>query len=115
MPPTTKKRTVVASATQTASGVSGAIEAFGLRSFVLLTEITAASGTTPTVVFSVEWSYDGGATWYLPDPSADVFTSRSTASNWSRQVAARGDVYRVRWAIGGTTPSFTFAIHEVTL
>lgn len=114
MPQYTRSRTVVPSRTETTSGVSGLIEAYGPRQLVLLAQITAASGSTPAIVFSVEWSFDGATTWYLPDPSADVFTSRSTVSNWARLVTPRADVYRIRWAITGTTPSFTFAIHEAT-
>lgn len=109
--PNRKTRTVVASRTETATGVSPAIEAGGARSLDLAVSITAASGTSPTFVLSVAWSNDDGNTWFAADP-ADAFTSRSTAGGWVKTFTPKGLHYRVTWTIGGTTPSFTFSVQE---
>lgn len=110
--PNRRTRTVIASRTETATGVSSAIEAGGMRGGIdLAVLITAAAGTSPTLQCSVEWSNDDGTTWCLADP-VDQFTSRSTPGNWVKSFTTKGLLYRVRWTIGGTTPSFTFAVQE---
>lgn len=106
-----RTRTVVASRTEVATGVSPAIESGGASNLDLALTISAASGTTPTFVLSLEWSNDDGVTWFAGDP-ADLFTSRSTPGGWVKSLVAKGYQYRFRWTIGGTIPSFTFTIQE---
>lgn len=103
---------IVPSAVQTVTGVSPSIEGVGRREVYIGVNITAASGTTPTLQCSLEWTNQDGV-WYLSDP-VDQFTSRSTPGAWIKKFEPKGDRYRVRWTIGGTTPSFTFEISEVT-
>ena len=107
-----QQRVIVPSATQTATGVSPSVEALGRTALFVCVNITAASGTSPTLQCSLEWT-NGDGVWYLADP-VDQFTSRSTPGGWIKAFVPKGDRYRVRWTIGGTTPSFTFEISEVT-
>lgn len=107
-----QERVLVASSVQTVTGVSPAIEALGRNVVNVELNITAASGTTPTLVCSLEWTNANGV-WYAADP-VDQMTSRSTPGAWVKQFTCKGDRYRVRWTIGGTTPSFTFEIAEAT-
>ena len=104
---------VVASAARTTTGTSSALDAPEGADLVLSASVTAASGTTPTLDLSVEWSSDGGTTWYTADP-ADTITQFTAAAARVKRFTAKGTEYRVRWTIGGTTPSFTFAVTEST-
>lgn len=104
--------TVVASAARTVTGNSAALAvAPALGQLVLGVNVTAASGTTPSMTLSVEWSHDGGATWSQADP-ADTFTAITAAAVKVKSFAVKSDVYRIVWTITGTTPSFTFAMTQ---
>ena len=99
--------TLVPSAARTASADSGLL--LGLANANTLRmqlNITAASGTTPTLDVVVEDTLDGGATFN----TIATFTQATVAS---RQVVnfsgLFSDTIRVRWTVGGTTPSFTFS------
>lgn len=105
-------REVVASAARTVTGTSAAINPGRLGSRVnLLADVTAASGTTPTLDLTVEWSHDAGTTWAASDP-ADAFTQITAATVKAKQFNVKAPTYRVRWTIAGTTPSFTFSVRE---
>lgn len=97
--------TPVASAARTTSGNSGTLDAesFGVAS--LLLDVTAASGTTPTLNVTVEES-DDGTTWR----QVGTFAQKTAVSNERKSFAISAPKYRVTWTIGGTTPSFTFSV-----
>lgn len=69
-------------------------------------DVTAASGTTPTLDVVIEDSLDG--------------TNWNTIGTFSQKTAVSREVInitipfasrvRVRWTVGGTTPSFTFSL-----
>lgn len=109
-------QTVVASAARTTSGQSAAASPGGVVApgrasrLALAVDVTAASGTTPTLDMSVEWSPDG-ATWFASEP-ADSFTQITAAKKVVKQFLAKAPLYRVVWVIAGTTPSFTFSVTE---
>lgn len=105
-------REVVASAARTTTGTSAAINLASFASRLnLFANVTAASGTTPTLDLTVEWSHDGGTTWFTGDP-ADAFTQITAAAARVKQMTLKAPTYRMRWTIAGTTPSFTFAVLE---
>ncbi len=105
-------REVVASAARTTTGTSSAITLDGLGEDVsLAVDVTAASGTTPTLDMTIEWSHDGGTTWMTADPP-DAFTQITAAAKKTKVFAAKAPTYRVRWTIAGTTPSFTFQVRD---
>lgn len=107
-------RDVVSSAARTTTGTSSAIVLADMgRSMNLAVETTAASGTTPTLDLTIEWSDDGGTTWFVTDTS-DAFTQITGTGNGLRvkQFLIKAATYRIRWTVAGTTPSFTFAISE---
>lgn len=101
----------VASAAVTASGNSGALTGYGAAtSLRAQLNVTAASGTTPTLDVVIEDSVDGGATWN----TVGTFTQKTASSREVVNVTNPfGDQLRVRWTVGGTTPNFTFAVHWV--
>mgnify|MGYP000652015337 CR=1 FL=1 len=105
-------REVVASAARTTTGNSGALRLRSMaRNISLLVDVTAASGTGPTLALSVEWSHDGGTTFAAGEP-ADTFTQISAASKAVKRFDVKAPDYRIVWTIGGTTPSFTFSARE---
>jgi hypothetical protein len=72
-------------------------------------DVTAASGTTPNLTVFVESTVDGTNWDVLP---GGTFAAKTAAGreviNLTAPVVARR--VRVRWAITGTTPSFTFSV-----
>lgn len=99
----------VPSAPRTASGNGqGVVNADTGDTLALLLDVTVASGTSPTLTVSVEWSMDG-ATW-APAETADAFTQVTGITRKVRTFAVKAPHYRVVWVIGGTTPSFTFSV-----
>lgn len=70
-------------------------------------DVTAASGTTPSLTVNVEWSYDN-ATWFAAD-TADSFTAITAATKKVKEFAVKGNYARLNYTISGTTPSLTWA------
>ena len=107
---------VVASAARTATGQSAALP---MRRLVvsgkvgLIVNCTAVAGTTPTLDLSVEWSADG--TNFFAAQAADTFTQITGISGGSKSFDVKGPFYRVKWTIGGSTPSFTFTVDAIYL
>lgn len=113
-------RIAVASAARTVTGNSGQLlpggdTSFGTAEFLcLMVEVSAASGTTPTLGLAVEWSFDG-VTWATPEGTADAFASITAVTAKVGRFAVKAPFYRVVWTIAGTTPSFTFLVRELAL
>jgi len=103
-----KREAPVASAARTTSGDSGPLTGYGpAGSLRAQLNVTAASGTTPTLDVLIEDSVDGGATWN----TVATFAQKTAAGREVVNLTGLfGDTLRVRWTIGGTTPSFTFAV-----
>lgn len=99
--------TLTPSAARTASGSTANLDGFNLKTLRAQLRTTAASGTTPTLDVVIEDTLDG-TTWN----TVGTFTQVTTGS--ARQVinvtAPFSDTIRVRWTVGGTTPSFTFDV-----
>lgn len=87
-------------------------------------DVTAASGTTPSLTVVIEDSLDGGMNWN----TVGTFTAQTIASRQVQQIAVSGVAQtagfvwpfnyrkvRARWTITGTTPSFTFSVKAVVL
>lgn len=101
----------VASAARTASGNSGALAGYGPASSLRAQlNVTAASGTTPSLTVLVEDSVDGGTTWN----TVGTFAAKTAAGREVINITGLfGELLRVSWTITGTTPSFTFAVDWV--
>lgn len=78
----------------------------------LLVDVTASSGTTPTLDLTVEWSMDG--TNFGAAQAADSFTQFTATGRAFKQFSIKAPFYRLVWTIGGTTPSFTFSAARYT-
>lgn len=93
------------SATRTATGNGTVVEETGRRRTASLSlTVSARSGTSPTLDLTVQTSRDG-STWY----TAGTF-AQATATGTERKTFALDRYVRVRWVLGGTSPSFTFSV-----
>jgi hypothetical protein len=98
---------VVASAARTSTGNSGALACEKGLNLNLLVEVTASSGTTPTLDLTIEWSMDG--TNFAVAQAADSFTQITAATVRAvKQFPVKAPFFRLVWTVAGTTPSFTF-------
>ena len=93
------------SAARTATGTGSALELGDRGVLRLLIDVTAASGTTPTLDVTVETSFDG-STWR----SVAAFAQRTSVASERKSFAGCDRFVRVSYTIGGTTPSFTFSV-----
>jgi hypothetical protein len=99
--------TLVTSAARTASGDSGTLTGWGAPDLARVQlDVTAVAGTGPTLDVVVEDTLDG-TNWH----SVGTFTQAAAVGvqviNLSTPFADR---LRVRWTVGGTSPSFTFSV-----
>ena len=98
---------LLASAARTTTGAGTAVDGFAAaRLLVLQLNVTAASGTLPSLSVAVQDSVDG--------TNYNTIATFATASGVTREVirltTAFTDRLRVVWVIEGTTPSFTFNV-----
>jgi hypothetical protein len=103
---------LVASAARTTTGNSGPLgPGFGAISTMRVQlNVTAASGTTPSLAVLVEDSLDG-TNWN----TIGTFAAKTTAAREVINVSAPfTDTVRVSWVVSGTTPSFTFDVSAYT-
>jgi len=97
---------VAPSAARTASGTSAGFGTPADKLSVLL-DVTAVSGTTPSMTVTVEWSSDG-TNFATADPQ-DSMTAVTATGRKVKTFDVRAEHFRLAWAITGTTPSFTFS------
>jgi hypothetical protein len=120
---------LVASQTATATGNSGNLNdtTGSLPMFpamvTLMFVTTANSGSSETLDLTLEMSYDGGTTYVVHS----AFTQQTAAVEHVGDAAHEavesaagtflngpyGPDHRFVWTIGGSSPSFTFAIHAI--
>lgn len=98
---------LVASAARTTSAQSTAFNPVQTDAVNISVSVTAASGTTPTLDVTVEWSNDGAA-WCVSDV-ADSFVQITAAKKTVKQFVTKAPYARLAWVVAGTTPSFTFS------
>lgn len=93
------------SAARTATGTGSSYELGDRGVLRLLLDVTAASGTSPTLDVAVETSYDG-STWR----SVAAFAQKTAAGTERKSFSGCDRFVRITYTIGGTTPSFTFSV-----
>ena len=99
--------TVVDDETVTATGASSAIQAPDSGTFSLALRVDNTAGTTPTLDVDVEWSDDGGTTWFVAEGDTDDFTQVTTTdANLVATLTRRAPHYRLAYTVGGTDPSY---------
>lgn len=100
---------IASSSARTVTGNSGALPCPKALNLSILIEVTAQSGTAPTLDLSVEWSMDG--TNFGAAQTADAFTqiTTTTPTRAVKSFSVKAPYYRLVWTIGGTSPSYTFS------
>lgn len=105
--------TPVASADRTTTGQTAAIFAgSAIETINVFVDATAVSGTSPSLVVSLEVSPDGGTTWYESGTATAITavgTQKFKVSVYNNSTVLTS-LYRLKWTITGTTPSFTFSV-----
>lgn len=100
-----------ASAAATSTNNSGDLAVGSYTELAIDVNITAASGTTPTMQLFMDRK--GSDSVYYPiwqSVSITAVTSISTSVGSGMSIAqSLGSTIRLRWVIAGTTPSFTFS------
>lgn len=96
---------ITGTVTSTANG--SAIDAGGYGSIAFTVNVSAASGTTPTLDLILQQSDDGTNDW-TDEYSVERFTT--TGSYKTVRMSLHARYYRYRYVISGTTPSFTFTV-----
>lgn len=109
----TTPQVVVASAARNTNGNGSAIDVSGWEGVGLELNVTAASGTTPSLAVSLQWSNDG-TNWAEADVP-DAFTARIATGRVFRSAHVKARYARLAWVITGTTPSFTFVVNAVAV
>lgn len=107
----TSERVLHASAAVTASGQSVGVDVSSYTEALLFVDITAVSGTTPTLDLTVQ-TYDFLSQQWFSVPGVTI--SQQTASGQVPVALTNfGETVRLNWVVGGTTPSFTFSASVV--
>ncbi|MEB0287222.1 hypothetical protein QN355_11720 [Cryobacterium sp. 10S3] len=101
---------LVTTGIQTISSFSGTTEVGTFNGVVAYLNVTAASGTTPTLAVKLQDSPDK-VTWY--DIPGAAFTSMTTTGTQRISAINIGAYVRAAITITGTTPSFTTNIQMV--
>lgn len=109
--------TPVASAARTASGNSGPNSWYApTTGLIIQANVTAVSGTTPTLTLILEDSVDGGTTWNTHTTVLNAVTATGvTVARLNLVATPCAEMHRYRWVVGGTTPSFTFQVDTYAL
>lgn len=108
--PQSSSRVSLASAARTTSAAGSAFTTQDVEELEAELNITAASGTTPTLDVRLETKTDTGD-WY----TVESFPQQTdTVANVGRVFDGLGDQCRWAWTVGGTDPSFTFSVDAET-
>lgn len=108
-----------AARTATVAGTTGTN--WNHTGMVVTLNVTAVSGTSPTLVAKLQFSPDGGTTWIDYDAKATTASITATGAYILKFFPGCTEVansaiglpvprtFRLHYTIGGTTPSFTFS------
>lgn len=102
----TQEITLHASAAEAASGNSATFDVSNNFEGLLVIDITAVSGTTPTANFTLQ-TLDFLSGKYVAVPNVTI-AQQTAVGTVVVPVTNFGEKLRLVWTLGGTTPSFTF-------
>lgn len=101
--------TVLASGAITASGQSSAIDVGGAGTLRAQVQVSAVSGTSPSLTATIQTSHDAGATDAWRTAGA-AYSALTAVSNSPWQCFAVDRYVRVSYVVSGTTPSLTTTV-----
>ena len=129
-----KRIELLASTALNSNGNSSSFTLSTVRELMVGVDVTAGSGTSPTLDLWLQGSDDGGTTWYdlvadqvLPTADAaasgtvttsarDIVDNKTTTTAESFVAVYKSiptDRIRLKWKIGGTSPEFTLSVSAV--
>ncbi len=100
----TRTFALASSSARTADGESAALDLSRFTEALLYIDVTAASGTAPTLDFDVEAGPADDELGFIHTGPAQI----TAAGKVLVKLTNLGEWFRLSWDIGGTTPSFTF-------
>jgi hypothetical protein len=105
--------TTLYSGTVTASGNSSSIDVSTVSHIRVMAKVTSVSGTNPTLDIYIEGLYEATNDWV---PLLSKTGINATGIYELGQLDGLCFRYiRVRWVVGGTSPSFTFGVYAQML
>jgi hypothetical protein len=101
------------SSTRTSSGSTSDIDVSNYKSIRFLLKVTAVSGTSPTLDVYIEGKYDQTGDYEVLLQRTGVNANGTYFMGQVDNLVFRN--IRIRWVIGGTSPSFTFTVTAMAL
>lgn len=101
--------TVLASGAITTTGQSAAVDVGGAGTLRAQVQVSAVSGTTPSITVTIQTSHDAGATDAWRTAGA-AYSALTAVSNSPWQCFAVDRYVRVSYTVSGTAPSLTTAV-----
>jgi hypothetical protein len=101
------------SGAETASGTTATFGTGNMALCGMFVNVTAASGTLPSLVVTLQHSPDG-IVWYNAGNITITITTVATIASAPPALLLLADYSRVAWTISGINPSFTFTVDLVT-
>ncbi len=96
---------------ETSSGSAASVDITALRTMLDLSiRMDAITGTLPTMVLIIETSGGASGPWREVGRAEQEFNDAPDNGVFRLVVGGCAQFVRVRWIIGGTTPSFTFSV-----
>ena len=107
------EQTYLASATYTANGDSGAtpLDTTYGSVVVFFLNVTAVSGTSPTLNLYIDIQDPASGNW----ANQYAFPQITAAGLYYQPLQVQSTKYRVRWVLGGVSPSFSFSVGVVII
>lgn len=91
--------------TLTATGLSGPFNCIPLY-MEISCNVTAISGTSPSLQVSILWSADNVT--FGPASPPDQMSAQTTTGEQTMQVNVKAPYFKIQYTVTGTTPSVTF-------
>lgn len=98
---------ILAAAMRTTSGTSSGFNKNDLHEGLMLLDVTAVSGTGPTLDVAMQTSPDNTNWFNLPN---GAFSTFSGIGKQALQINNFGKYIRIAYTIAGANPSFTFSV-----
>ncbi len=106
----TSRYTLLPSTPRTAAGASGWQTMYHEDELLAFLNVTAASGTSPTLDVKIQVKDPDGEIYDLAN---GAFAQKTGAGKEAKGIEKFGEDVRVSWAMGGTSPSFTFGVTAI--
>lgn len=103
-------KTILSSAARTSTSYSSMFDLGSFDEMICIVNVTAASGTTPTLDITLQYSPDN-VNWF--DDPVEHFSQFYGVNNQVAKITNFGKYVRWKYTVGGDDPSFTFTIEVI--